>query len=299
MNRSGERATAGVCIAPVARALTLFASTALVAVFAACSRREPPPPSVEAVSSTRHAPVLPPLGADRFSREGMLLEAAYFLEDPTFRRRAVEESFESPSNAYSQFRLGNYALGDRGWDLLPEWNPVSVPLTEELATRFARGESPSMPTGTHAIYDGHRPQTMDQWVALGRAAFFGFPMRAEIFLKYAVERPELARKMGVLRAPDGAVPGGIVFSELDGRAAVGRTCANAVSETSPDQPATTTKEQREIVMTKNERSYENDDEPTHTVRPSNPVRSTVRQTWRLKPEYICAVTRGPSTVTTA
>jgi len=66
---------------------------------------------------------------------------------------------------------------------------------------------------------------MSEWVALGREVFFRYPLRAEIFLEHALQRPELADAVGIMRASDGTWPGGIAFADVDGKTKIGITCA--------------------------------------------------------------------------
>jgi len=155
----------------------------------------------------------------------MLAEGARYLDDPAFRRRTLEESFVNPDNTYSRLRLAHYALGARGWDLLPAWNPRSVPLAREHVERLRRGEALELPPDTPPLWDGVRPTTMAGWVALGERVFFGYPLRVEVFLRHAVAHPELGAKVGVVAAADGGYPGARVFVDDVGHTEVGLSCA--------------------------------------------------------------------------
>ncbi len=130
-------------------------------------------------------------------------------------------SLANPTNAYSRIRLSSYGLGDRGWDLLPEWTPKSVVLDDARVERFRsdRGIAPV----TTPVWNGVRPADMAGWIALGREVFFRYPLRAEVFLEHALTTPELS--VGVLRAGDGTWPGGIAFEDVDGKTKLGITCA--------------------------------------------------------------------------
>src|SRR4029077_1927411 len=76
---------------------------------------------------------------DPWSESSLLSEGAQFLKDPTFRRAALIEALTNPNNTYSRERLNNYALGSRGWDLLPEWNPRSRVLSGSMAEPLRSG----------------------------------------------------------------------------------------------------------------------------------------------------------------
>jgi hypothetical protein len=164
-------------------------------------------------------------GADGWSDVVLLREGRRFLEDPFYRRRALEHSLVNHENFYSQERLSSYALGNGGWDLLPEWNPRSRRLTSELAARLEKGEMPALSADRPPLWDGVVPTTMEAWIALGRRVFFEYPMRAEIFMEYALTKPALAEEAGIERTPSGEVLGLVVFANVDGDTRVGITCA--------------------------------------------------------------------------
>lgn len=158
--------------------------------------------------------------------DARLLEQGHaFLTDTAVRRAALERSLTNPRNMYSRIRLGAYGLGTRGWDLLPVWNPRSLPVTAELVPALERGEMPAIPAGRAPLWNGVTPTTMAEWVALGRRVFFEYPMRAEVFMEYALAEPRLAREVGIERTRDGAIPGLVVFANVDGETRVGITCA--------------------------------------------------------------------------
>jgi mono/diheme cytochrome c family protein len=174
----------------------------------ACTREPAPPPAIELATW--------PAGDD----EAFLArEAKRFIDDTAYRRVALEASLANHDNIYSHQRLQSYALGSRGWDSLPVWNPRSVPLTVS-----AFDAAPKRATDT-PLWDGRVPATRAEWIALGRRVFFEYPLRAEVFMEYALERPALAAEVGVERAPDGSLPGLVVFANVDGAERVGITCA--------------------------------------------------------------------------
>nr|MDQ3369661.1 hypothetical protein [Myxococcota bacterium] len=152
-------------------------------------------------------------------------EAARFVTDGAARRAALETSLVNPTNTYSEQRLESYALGERGWDALPVWNPRSLPVTGELAAVLERGAMPALPAERTPLWDGTTPTTLAGWVALGRRVFFEYPMRSEVFMEWGLARPEVAAAVGVERTPDGSVPGLVVFGNVDGKTRVGITCA--------------------------------------------------------------------------
>jgi mono/diheme cytochrome c family protein len=153
----------------------------------------------------------------------LLAQTTPYLTDATARRAALESSLANPTNLYSKIRLNAYGHATRGWDLLPVWNPRSVPVTDALLPTLARGEIPALPATP--LWNGVTPATMPEWVALGRRVFFEYPMRAEVFMEYALTEPALAAAVGLERTRDGTLPGLVVFANVDGETRVGITCA--------------------------------------------------------------------------
>jgi mono/diheme cytochrome c family protein len=98
-------------------------------------------------------------------------------------------------------------------------------VTQALTPALERGEMPVIPDDRAPLWDGVTPTTMADWVALGRRVFFEYPMRAEVFMEYALTKPALAADVGVHRTREGDVPGLVVFANVDGETRVGITCA--------------------------------------------------------------------------
>ncbi|MBS2015587.1 MAG: c-type cytochrome [Deltaproteobacteria bacterium] len=218
----------------------LVATTLAVAALAACERKAPPQalstsgsastpappassPSAPSASVAAAAP-LPPR-EERFSPAGMLAEAGRYIDDAAFRRAALESSLVNHKNTYSRQRLEHYGVTTRGWELLPEWNPTSLPVTTEVVAKIRKHETLTVDASTPPLWDGKRPTTMEGWVALGREVFFGYPLRSEVYMRWALEHPEMAEKIGIKAGKDGVVPGARLFLDVDGNATIGITCA--------------------------------------------------------------------------
>jgi len=176
-----------------------------------------------ALASCRAAPV--PAEPAPWSDAWILREGQRFLGDTPARRAGLEASLTNHGNMYSRQRLNSYALGDRGWDLLPVWNPRSVRVTAPITASLERGEIPDLPANQPPLWDGVAPATMDGWIALGRRVFLEYPMRAEVFMEYGLTDPALMAAVGVEKTADGSVPGLVVFANIDGETRVGITCA--------------------------------------------------------------------------
>jgi mono/diheme cytochrome c family protein len=185
----------------------------LVLLIAACNEPAPKP-----------APAPPPPPAPAaWSDDWLLAQATPYLTDAAARRAALEHALTNPANMYSRIRLAAYGRATSGWDLLPVWNPRSTAITAAMLPTLERGELPAPPSTP--LWNGVTPTTMPAWVALGRRVFFEYPMRAEVFMEYALTEPALAKSVGVERATDGMLPGLVVFANIDGEPRVGITCA--------------------------------------------------------------------------
>ncbi|MBA2538361.1 MAG: hypothetical protein H0V17_01895, partial [Deltaproteobacteria bacterium] len=191
----------------------------VIAFLAACgSAREPGPGSGSGSAPTGPEPA--PWSDAWVNREGKR-----FAEDDAYRRAALEKSLVNHTNTYSAQRLGAYALVERGWDVLPVWNPRTLPVTADLAAQLERGDMPAIVEGQAPLWDGKVPTTMEGWVALGKRVFFEYPMRSEVFMEWGLTKRALADSVGVERTSDGTIPGLVVFANVDGRTRVGITCA--------------------------------------------------------------------------
>lgn len=184
------------------------------------SAREPAPGSG---SASVTPPTVEPWPAE-WTDAWINREGKRFVEDDAYRRAALEKSLVNHANTYSQQRLGAYGLVERGWDVLPVWNPRSAPVTAELAGQLERGEMPSV-EGRAPLWDGKVPTTTAEWAALGKRVFFEYPMRAEVFMEWGLMKRSIADAVGVERTAEGSLPGLVVFANVDGRTRVGITCA--------------------------------------------------------------------------
>lgn len=163
--------------------------------------------------------------ATAWSDAWLLEQAPRYLDDADARRAALEHSLANPDNLYSRMRLSGYARGDAGWDLLPTWNPRSVPVDDATIAALARGDELQLADDVAPLWNGVRPTTMREWVALGRRVFFAYPLRPEPFAAHALGDDALAREVGLQRAADGSHPGAVVFRDVDGETKIGITCA--------------------------------------------------------------------------
>jgi mono/diheme cytochrome c family protein len=156
---------------------------------------------------------------DAFTPAGLARSADRYLSDAAFRRRALVDSLRSPDNGYSRLRLSQYGRGTSGWDLLPEWNPRTRPVS------VAESASAPLPADTAPLWNGVRPRTDAEWIALGEKVFFGYPLRAEPALGTAIGAPEKAEALGLEHTADGVYPGILRFVDVDGTNQIGIACA--------------------------------------------------------------------------
>ncbi len=169
--------------------------------------RDEPPPVADPVAETPHAEA----------------RTAYF-RDADFRRVTLTQSLQNPDNGYSRDRLVAYGFGDAGWELLPLWNPRSVPYRPLEQARASAGEW-TLPPAAPALWDGVPPTDDAGWQELGRRVFTELPLRPDDSIARALTDPQRAAALGLEQADDGTVPGVVVFADVDGRARVGITCA--------------------------------------------------------------------------
>lgn len=199
----------------------------------ACSvETEQPARAREATSTSTD--VAPERELEPWSDAWLEREAVRYLDEPEFRRAQLEASLTNPDNQYSRKRLGFYGLGDRGWDALPEWVPATASITNATVEELRVGGA--LPTPSPRIWDGQRPTTQEQWIALGERVFYEYPLRPEIFAHHALLDPALGPEVGLYPEgddPQSRWPGVIAFVDLDGLTKVGITCA--ICHVAPDR----------------------------------------------------------------
>lgn len=159
-----------------------------------------------------------------WSDDWLVAQAPLYLDDPGFRRKALEASLTSHDNIYARTRLGSYGLQSEGWDMLPQWVPRQRVVDAQLVDSLRRGEQLEL-AGMKPIWDGVHPTDYAGWVALGRVVFHRYPLRPEIFARYALVHPKVAANVGLREAEDGTWPGVVAFADIDGSAQIGITCA--------------------------------------------------------------------------
>ena len=192
---------------------------------AGCEQRSERVELGQAAASPTEAPHEDPSPTmERWSDDWLVAQAPLYLDDPGFRRKALEASLTSHDNIYARTRLGSYGLQSAGWDMLPQWVPRQRVVDAQLVDSLRRGEGLEL-TGMKPIWDGVRPSDYAGWVALGRAVFHRYPLRPEMSARYALLHPEVAADVGLREAKDGTWPGVVAFADIDGSAQIGITCA--------------------------------------------------------------------------
>jgi hypothetical protein len=159
-----------------------------------------------------------------WSDDWVLAEGLRYLDEPAFRRSALEASLTDPSNVYSATRLSAYGHGARGWDGLPEWSPRVHPVDTELVEALRATGEVRLPATASTLWNGERPSSFEEWAALGREVFYGYPLRPEPQAAYALAHADVGAAVG-LTAADGRWPGVVAFEDIDGRTKIGITCA--------------------------------------------------------------------------
>jgi hypothetical protein len=180
--------------------------------------------------ATRLGALITLAGAASCGREPLPNEGAVaaYLQDPTSARASLVASLVNPANGYSQLRLAHYATGEAGdWDGLPEWNPPA----ERIAASELDGPggAPTDRLGPNArsllLPDTTPSEDNPALLALGAAAFFGYPMQIVPALRVALASRESAARYGLWVDASRGV-GGLVRARMaDGSVALAATCA--------------------------------------------------------------------------
>ena len=152
-----------------------------------------------------------------------------YLGDAAYRRAALEASLVDPQNAYSKVRLEHYASGTaRDWDLLPEWNPPTDPISagELDAPGGASTSAFGSPPAPLSLPDSVASEDDPALVALGRAAFSRYPTQLASYATVALRSRAAAARYGLWTDPERGV-GGLVRAKMaDGSPAVALTCSS-------------------------------------------------------------------------
>ncbi len=101
-----------------------------------------------------------------------------YVEDASFRRSVLEASLVNPANEYSRLRLERYR--EDQWGALPEWNPP-VALIRPDGSQAEHFE----PLNVDAV-----PWEHDALIALGREAFFRYPVQMQEALRIGLAHPD-------------------------------------------------------------------------------------------------------------
>ena len=136
-----------------------------------------------------------------------------FLSDRAWRRDRLEETLWRPELPYAKKLLDNYGLERGGWDLLPVLDVMVAPVHGPLEVEFE---------GTPVMAE--RPESREEWLALGERVFWSMPMRRDAYLEWVVANPQVWDDVGLTRQEDGSLRGFVRYMDPRGRAKVGITC---------------------------------------------------------------------------
>jgi mono/diheme cytochrome c family protein len=149
-------------------------------------------------------------------------ERTRYLEDVDYRRAVLERDLTATENDYARQRLDLYGLAGEGWELLPEADLPSRPLTvEETGAGEPAWASDAALT---TLLPDELPTSEDAWVELGRRVFFEYPLRAEPVLEEVAQQPGGLASVG-FESEEGGFVGVRVFRGSDGEPRLGPTCA--------------------------------------------------------------------------
>ncbi len=112
---------------------------------------------------------------------GVLELGADYVQSASARRAAFEASLVNPGNGYAQLRARRYTEED--WGALPLWNPPARPMV------VGETRPETLEDGTSLAYEGIE-WSREALIALGRRAFFLYPVQIAPSLVHAIDDPE-------------------------------------------------------------------------------------------------------------
>jgi len=157
----------------------------------------------------------PPIPEDSLGEDPIALGHRY-ESDPAFRRDALFQSLVNPNNAYARKRLALY--DEEHWGALPLWNPKVKAIDVSSVVPPAPDD-----TWTNIDVDGV-PWEEVSLIALGRRAFFQYPLQLVSSLQQALGEPARAAFYG-LWVHEGAVAATVWTAVPTGPPRAALTCA--------------------------------------------------------------------------
>ncbi len=142
-----------------------------------------------------------------------------YLHDTLYRKKAMSDSLTNHSNTYSRHRLAMYGYGNRGWDALPVWRPVSTPVNRDVLETIKAKRALKLTSLTAVV--GNLTNELE----IGEAVFWKYPIREEPALWYALADRRIAERLGIQYHSDGSPIGVVAFRDIDGGEKLGITCA--------------------------------------------------------------------------
>ncbi len=158
----------------------------------------------------------PSTGDDDLVRSGQV-----WAESSSIRRATLLDSFVDSTNGYSQLRIEKYTESE--WGSLPLWNPPTQPVSPQQV-------SPTQVDGMPLDYESV-PWEREALEALGRQAFFSYPVQLAPALLVAIDKPE---EHG-LPVIDGQFAS-IVWAQSPGGVMPAFTCASCHADHTADGP---------------------------------------------------------------
>ena len=165
----------------------------------------------------KNSKTLPHVKTEVKSDSDAWLEEGYrYLEDPRFRRQALEDSLVNPENGYSRTRLKRYT--EQKWGALPVWTPRVRKITPaDIGAGYPR------PDFSFEAIDANEPMDNDGWMRLGEQMFTLYPAQIEPAMRVALTDPRAPSIFGLWQTDDWV--GGLVWVELPDGVQPALTCA--------------------------------------------------------------------------
>ncbi len=156
-----------------------------------------------------------------------------YIDDVAYRRGILERDLMPGDSDYNRLRIARYGRAGEGWEILPERDPPSLPLTLDAAASLREGALlPFDEARATRLRPDALPASEDAWVALGRRVFFEYPISANATFTAVVSSPDALETSGFL-LDEGAWVGLRIFRADDGTVRIARTCAQCHASFEP------------------------------------------------------------------
>lgn len=148
-----------------------------------------------------------------------------YVDDPVYRRLALEASLENPQNRYGMRRLAKYH--DAGWGGLPVWNPR----VKKISPGDIGGPPPT-PDFTWQQLNLDVPWEAESLLRLGWEVYTRYPAQLEPAMRTALADLDMPARFGLWQTDDWV--GGLLWVELPDGVMPALSCASCHASVDAD-----------------------------------------------------------------